>query len=90
MGMPMQQEQQGWFSDAVNAIESATGIDIDGDGKQAAAAARRQHAPLTTHHSPSFLPTGAVGGGGMWRHPGHARACGGILLLLSTLQRWWS
>ena len=27
MGMPVQQEQQGWFSDAVNAIESATGID---------------------------------------------------------------
>ena len=62
MGMPMQQEQQGWFSDAVNAIESATGIDIDGDGKQAAA--RRQHAPLTTHHSPlPSLPTGTVGGG---------------------------
>ena len=57
MGMPVQQEQQGWFSDAVNAIESAT-------GKQAAAAARRQHAPLTTHHSPlPSLPTGTVGGG---------------------------
>ena len=59
MGMPVQQEQQGWFSDAV----SATGIDIDGDGKQAAAAAQRQHAPLTTHHSPlPSLPTGTVGG----------------------------
>ena len=59
MGMPVQQEQQGWFSDAV----SATGIDIDGDGKQAAAA-QRQHAPLTTHHSPlPSLPTGTVGGG---------------------------
>ena len=63
MGMPVQQEQQGWFSDAVNAIESTTGIDIDGDGKQAAAAAQRQHAPLTTHHSPlPSLPTGTVGG----------------------------
>ena len=60
----MQQEQQGWFSDAVNAIESAPGIGIDGDGKQAAAAAQRQHAPLTTHHSPlPSLPTGTVGGG---------------------------
>ena len=30
---PMQQEQQGWLSGAVNAIENVTGIDIDGDGK---------------------------------------------------------
>ena len=29
----MQQEQQGWLSGAVNAIENVTGIDIDGDGK---------------------------------------------------------
>ena len=26
-------KQQGWFSGALNAIEGATGLDIDGDGK---------------------------------------------------------
>ena len=27
------QQEQGWLSGAVNAIENVTGIDIDGDGK---------------------------------------------------------